>query len=64
MLAFNGKNAAQRLIGANRVSYGLREERIGDTAMFVLPSTSGAASGYWDPEPWQGLARLVAAPRR
>ncbi|MDE0408065.1 MAG: mismatch-specific DNA-glycosylase, partial [Alphaproteobacteria bacterium] len=63
MLAFNGKNAAQRLIGANRVGYGLREERIGDTAMFVLPSTSGAASGYWDPEPWQELARLVAALR-
>lgn len=60
MLAFNGKNAAQRLLGANRVNYGLREERIGDTAMFVLPSTSGAASGYWDPEPWQELARLVA----
>ncbi|MYE02716.1 MAG: mismatch-specific DNA-glycosylase [Alphaproteobacteria bacterium] len=64
MLAFNGKNAARRLIGANRVGYGLREERIGDTAMFVLPSTSSAASGYWDPEPWQKLARLVAALRR
>lgn len=64
MLAFNGKNAAQRFIGANRVGYGLREERIGDTAMFVLPSTSGAASGYWDPGPWCELARLVAAIRR
>ena len=63
MLAFNGKNAAQRLIGANRVGYGLREERIGGTAVCLLPSTSGAASGYWDPEPWQELARLVAALR-
>jgi len=33
-------------------------------SQFVLPSTSGAASGYWDPEPWRELARLVAALRR
>ena len=64
ILAFNGKNAAQRFIGAGRVGYGHRDERIGATEIFVLPSTSGAASGYWDPEPWRELARLVAALRR
>ena len=64
ILAFNGKNAARRFIGAGRVAYGFREERIGGTVIFVLPSTSGAASGYWDPGPWRELARLVAAIRR
>ena len=64
ILAFNGKNAAQRFIGANRVGYGLQSERIGSTEIFVLPSTSGAASGYWDPGPWRELAGLVAALRR
>lgn len=63
ILAFNGKNTARRFIGAARVGYGLREERVGDTAIFVLPSTSGAASGYWDPVPWRELARLVAGSR-
>ena len=64
LLAFNGKNAAQRFIGARRVGYGLRKERIGDTRVFVAPSTSGAASGYWDPGPWRELARLAAGLRR
>ena len=64
ILAFNGKNAAQRFIGANRIGYGLQSERIGSTEIFVLPSTSGAASGYWDPGPWRELAGLVAALRR
>ena len=63
ILAFNGKNAAQRFIGAGRVAYGFREERIDGTAIFVLPSTSGAASGYWDPGPWRELAGLVAGSR-
>ena len=63
ILAFNGKNAARRVIGAPRVGYGLREERAGDTALFVLPSTSGAASGFWDRGPWCELARMVHALR-
>ncbi len=63
ILAFNGKNAARRFIGAARVGYGLQSQRIGGTEIFVLPSTSGAASGYWDPGPWRELARLVAGSR-
>jgi hypothetical protein len=27
----------------------------------VVPSTSGAARGAWDIEPWRGLARATAA---
>ncbi len=63
ILAFNGKNAAQRFLGRSRVGYGLQNERIGGTALFVLPSTSGAASGYWDPAPWQDLAQAVLSLR-
>ena len=63
ILAFNGKNAAQRFLGRSRVGYGLQNERIGGTALFVLPSTSGAASGYWNPEPWHALARRVSGLR-
>ena len=63
ILAFNGKNAAQRFLGRSRVGYGPQNERIGGTALFVLPSTSGAASGYWDPEPWHALARRISGLR-
>ncbi|MFT3863443.1 MAG: mismatch-specific DNA-glycosylase [Solirubrobacterales bacterium] len=59
-LAFNGKNAARGALG-RAVDYGLRSERIGGAAVWVLPSTSGAARGFWDVEPWRELA--VAAVR-
>jgi TDG/mug DNA glycosylase family protein len=40
------------------VDYGLMDEKIGDTALFVLPSPSGAARRFWDKKPWRELARL------
>jgi len=58
-LAFNGKNAARGALGRG-VDYGLQRERIGGAAVWVLPSTSGAARGYWDVEPWRELARACA----
>jgi hypothetical protein len=33
---------------------------IGETALYVLPSASGAASGAWSIEPWRILAADVA----
>jgi TDG/mug DNA glycosylase family protein len=54
-LAFNGKNAARAAL-ERTVAYGLQEERIGGAAVWVLPSTSGAARRFWSIEPWQGLA--------
>lgn len=41
-LAFNGKNAASGALERN-VDYGPQPERIGGAAVWVLPSTSGAA---------------------
>jgi TDG/mug DNA glycosylase family protein len=55
VLAFNGKCAAGRFFGG-RVAYGWQSEVIGATRLFVLPSSSGAARGFWDEAPWRELA--------
>jgi TDG/mug DNA glycosylase family protein len=60
-LAFNGKAAAQAFLGTKPIDYGRQVERIGKTAIWVLPSTSGAASGAWSVGPWQELANDIAA---
>ena len=57
-LAFNGKRAAQEFFGSGR-PYGRQPEVIGATLVFVLPSTSGAARGYWDEAHWRELADVV-----
>ena len=59
-VGFNGKKAAEVFFGRKSVEYGRQNERIGDTTLFVLPSTSGAARGYWDPLYWRELARFVS----
>jgi TDG/mug DNA glycosylase family protein len=64
-LAFNGKKAASIYLArpTKFIRYGRQVERIGETALYVLPSTSGAASGAWSIEPWRILA-ADAAPVR
>jgi TDG/mug DNA glycosylase family protein len=57
-LAFNGKNSARGALERD-VAYGLQEEQIGGAAVWVLPSTSGAARRYWDVGPWQELAAAI-----
>lgn len=56
-LAFTGKRAAQEYLGRN-VDYGLLSDNIGITRIFVLPSPSGAARGFWSEEWWSALARI------
>ena len=58
-VAFNGKKAAQLFFDSPSVEYGPQKEKIGPTALFVLPSTSGAARGFWDPKYWFQLAEFV-----
>lgn len=58
--AFNGKKAAQAFYGEN-VTYGQQPERVGETIIFVLPSTSGAANRFWDVSHWQALAAFLRA---
>ena len=57
VLAFNGKRAAKSFVGGP-VNYGRLDVAIGATALFVLPSTSGAGAAWWDEAPWQALADL------
>jgi double-stranded uracil-DNA glycosylase len=59
-LAFTGKNAGQRFLGGKR-DYGEQTERIADTRIWILPSTSGAANGSWRPEIWHRFAESVRA---
>jgi double-stranded uracil-DNA glycosylase len=56
-LCFNGKRAAAEFL-LRKVEYGLLPEKIGSTQLFVAPSTSGAARGWWDIEVWRELAQL------
>lgn len=59
-VGFNGKKAADVYFGRTGIEYGRQGDRIGATTLFVLPSTSGAARGYWDPRYWRELARFVS----
>lgn len=61
VIAFNGKKAASVFFecGTGLVNYGLQSEMIGKSAIFVLPSTSAPARGFWDERHWQVLADYV-----
>jgi double-stranded uracil-DNA glycosylase len=61
-IAFNGKNAARAALGGP-VEYGEQPDRLGPARVFVLPSTSGAARGFWDMTHWQQLAAAVRQAR-
>jgi TDG/mug DNA glycosylase family protein len=58
-LCFTSKEAAKQFFGLRRVAYGLQEGTIGETRLFVAPSTSGAARGSWDIRFWKELVELV-----
>lgn len=60
VLAFNGKTAAKAFLGSRSIEYGPQNDRIGPTEIWVLPSTSGAASGAWAIGPWQELANHLS----
>jgi TDG/mug DNA glycosylase family protein len=57
-LAFNGKKASQKYYG-KPVGYGRQPETLGQTVVFVLPSTSGAARGFWNERWWYEVAVFV-----
>jgi TDG/mug DNA glycosylase family protein len=60
VLAFVGRRAA-RVVLRRTVVPGPQPERFGRTAVWVLPSTSGLASGHWDEEPWRRFAAALGA---
>ena len=60
ILAFTSKaawRAWQNVSSSQAVAYGLQDERLGTTRIYVLSSPSGAARRYWDLEPWLALSR-------
>jgi TDG/mug DNA glycosylase family protein len=59
-VAFNGKNAAKAAL-RRPVDYGRQPERLSGVEVWVLPSTSGAARGYWDLRPWSELGHACAS---
>ena len=64
ILAFVGKRAAREVLGG-AVAYGPQDVRVGDSDVWVVPSTSGAARGAWGLRPWRELAVASArTPRR
>jgi TDG/mug DNA glycosylase family protein len=63
LLAFTSKNAARAALGRAIVRYGMQDETIGNTRVFVLPSPSGQARGHWNIEPWRALAAQFALER-
>lgn len=59
LLAFNGKRAAQAILGFGPLVYGLQPATLAQAMVFVLPSTSGAAAGFWSLEPWKQMAQTM-----
>jgi len=57
-LAFNGR-AAAKIFLRRPVLPGRQPETILETAIWVLPSTSGAANGTWDSRPWHEIAQAI-----
>lgn len=59
VLAFNGKTAARLALGLGPrtpVETGPLAVALGETPVWVLPSTAPTARRYWDVTPWQKLA--------
>ena len=63
VLAFNGKRAARVFLGTETLEYGAQARRIGETAIHVLPSTSGAARRWWDEAFWRRVAEIARGAR-
>jgi len=59
VLAFVGKKAAKIVLGQTLVDYGMQRETIGQTKIFVLPSTATTADRFFDMSYWEELARIT-----
>ena len=57
IVCFNGKNAAKAYLNQKKVDYGYQDKRVGDSKIFIAPSTSGAANGFWNINIWKSLVK-------
>ena len=62
IIAFTSKNAVRAALGLSpgAFQYGPQALRIAQSHVFVLPSPSGQARGFWNIGPWRELAEAVA----
>ena len=58
IIAFTSKTAASKFFerGTGKIDYGRQEKPFEEIELFVLPSTSGLATKYFETEHWQILA--------
>jgi TDG/mug DNA glycosylase family protein len=61
ILAFTSLTAGRRYVGRYDAGYGLQPERIGETAIWILPSPSPAATWKWEVAPWLALSEAARA---
>ncbi|MBS0380898.1 MAG: mismatch-specific DNA-glycosylase [Proteobacteria bacterium] len=63
IIAFTSKNAARAGMGDSRweLEYGEQDTPLAHSRVFVLPSPSGQARGFWDTGPWRDLAAAAGA---
>ena len=63
ILAFVGKRSAKvffkKKFGFTDIGYGIQNQSIDLTKLFILPSPSGLARRYWDFTPWKLLSDSV-----
>ena len=61
IVAFTSKNAARAglALGSRVPDYGEQPVAIAQTRVFVLPSPSGQARGFWNVAPWHELAATI-----
>ena len=60
VVAFTSKTGGKAYLQRS-VDYGHQPETIGKTKVYVLPSTSGRASRYWNIKPWDELSKFLRA---
>lgn len=61
-VCFNGKEAARAyfaLKSTKHVTYGLQINGIGNTELYVAPSTSSGGKKYWNESIWRQLRTLI-----
>jgi double-stranded uracil-DNA glycosylase len=58
IIAFTSKKGASVALNTTtaKLKYGLQPEKLEQSQVWILPSPSGAARGYWDEAVWQALA--------
>lgn len=63
VIAFTSKKAASYALGfkgiTSIIEYGLQNQKIGNSHVFVLPSTSGNARRFWNESYWIKLKEFI-----